>query len=348
MIVLMKNIFKYKSILAVALLATFASCNDDDDVTNTTRLEKPVITAAISSTSVTEGDEITVTLTSSKAISTAMEFKLDLLDTSTGNFRDFVSSGDETTITTGFGDIGHTITFPAYTTEYTFTITPEVDFNVEGSETLNFRFYGEGNARGMVSESSEFFTINVADYTSNDVGVRLVWDGSYADSFGTIVFPTYTGLNAQGVETEYEFAEWDFDVYVLDINSFEDVTGYAGATSAVPEESLVTADTPDGDYLIVADLYEPARAPIEPFTFNMHLDVTKFGTWSVSVPITAYNSDSPDSSSAGLDDGAMIIAVLTKAGTTYTLTDYTTNEVLAEGRKAQLLTTIKNKRIAKK
>ena len=338
----MKKLLGYKFFVAAMLAAGFASCENYDegeDDTFNTRLDKPVVTLSASSFTVTEGEDVEITLTSDKAITTPMEFKLEMLPGSTGGFRDFVAMGDETTITTGAGVIGYLITMPAYTTSYTFTISPEVDLFVEGTETFNFRLYGASNSAGNIAEGAENIMVTVNDFVSNDVGLKLVWDGNAPDAFGTIVDGEY--LDADG--DAHAIDDFDFDLYVINTVTFEDVTEYAGATGNSPEEVVISADAPDGEYYIIADLYDVGTAPAADFTFDMTLYASKFGVWDAQLPIDDFMTNHPTSAPSGLGDGLIIVAILTKTGTTYTLTDAETEELLASGRMAQLKNVVRGK-----
>ncbi len=338
----MKKSIGYKFFAATLLAAGFASCSNYDegeDDTFNTRADKPVVTVSATSFTATEGEDIEITLTANKALTVPMEFKLELLPGSTGDFRDFVASGEETSITTGAGPIGHLISMPAYATTYTFTISPEVDLEVEGTETFNFRIYSASNGVGLIGEGSENITVTVNDYVSNDVGMRLVWDGNYADSYGTIVDGEYLGTDGN----LHAIDDFDFDLYVISTTTFEDVTGYAGATGNSPEYVVVEESAPDGEYYVIADLYSWGTTPVEEFDFDMTLHASKFGVWDATLPISNFSSSHPTSAPAGLGDGYVIVAILNKTGTTYTLTDAQTEELLASGRMAQL----KNKLVGK-
>ena len=53
------------------------------------------------------------------------------------------------------------------------------------------------------------------------------------------------------------------------------------------------------------------------------------------MPLT-YFSDNAVSAPSGLNGGETLAAILTKSGTTYTLSDFNTGDVLASGKAAQL------------
>ncbi len=335
----MKKIFRNKFILAAAILGVMASCSEDDDVTLDTRSVKPVVSIDQTAFSLTEGESFTVVMTADKPTNTPMDFKLELVD-GNGSFRDFeVTNGTESDSDVGAGKIGYIVTMPAYATTYSFTVSPILDLDVEGTETYVFALTSAVNARGLVAEGSSTITATVADFTSDDVGVRLTWDGNTYNSFGNLVEGTYKTLNSSGQPTDASFTDYDFDLYIVNTATFDVIED--GATGDSPENSMLTADMPDGDYWLIADLYTKGPAPITPHTLNVSMQVAKFGHWSVTIPIGSYNNTHPVSAPAGLDGGETIVATITKAGTMYTLKNEE-GDVLAQGRMASLAKQLKS------
>ncbi len=342
----MKKIFRNKFMLAALVLGVMTSCTENDDATLDTRAIKPLVSIGSAAYSVTEGESFTVTLTSDKAINTTMDFKLELVD-GNGSFRDFVVEGvDETTPDEGAGFIGQIIVMPAYATTHTFTVTPIIDLDVEGTETFVFALTSARNSRGLVADGSGTITATVADYVSNDVGVELTWDGNTFNYFGNIVEGEYITLNANGEPTPAAFTDFDFDLYIISAASFDEVTEYAGATGNSPEMAVISEDLPDGDYLLIADLFEAGDEPVEPFVHNLSMKVSKFGNWSVTIPIPGYGSDHADSAPNGLDGGETIVATLTKTGTTYVLKNEA-GDVLAQGRMSAIANKFKSRKVRK-
>ncbi len=336
----MKKIFRYKFLLAAVALGTMVSCAEDDDVTEDTRAVKPVVSVDATSFSLTEGESFTINLTADRPISTKMDFKLELVD-GNGSFRDYIVEGaSETTPDEGAGIIGNTFSIPAYATTYAVTITPVIDLEVEGTETFVIALTSAVNARGLVAEGSGLITATVADYVSNDVGVRLIWDGNTTNYFGTISEGVFESTNTSGGIVETAFTAYDFDLYVFDAATFNEVTGMAGATGESPEMVTISADLPDGEYLLIADLYSAGATPNEPFTFDLKMQVSKFGQWSTTIDIPGYTNSHPTSAPDGLNGGETIVATLVKTGTTYVLEDEA-GAVLAQGRFANLVNQLK-------
>jgi len=332
-------IYKNKFSLGFAFLAAalaVVSCSDDDTLKDV-RGFKPTVKLNTVTASATEGEEITFTLTVDTPLNKDMDFKLELVDEeSTASFRDFTTSGEETDISGGGGygqgKIGYALVFPAYATTYSFTVTPTMDLEVEGNEVIKLLLRSSENSKGLVAAESRYITINVADDQSGDIAMELVWDGNTTDTFGTIHEGTYPIAGGEGL-----FADYDFDVYVFDEN-FDQVDDNQAATGDSPERlKLLTSDLVDGQYLVAVDLYEAGDAPLQPFTFDMNLQVAKLGTWSQKIPLE-FTSASPT--------GQVLAAILTKTGSTYTLAD-ANGAVLASGRQSSNFNTKLQLAIAK-
>ncbi len=329
----MRKYLKWGVALLCANLA-LVSCDDNEDTLSDVRGFKPTLTVTNVTTSGAEGDGVTFTITSDKAIAQPIDLKLEMLDDqSTASFRDFVGPGDETTIDDGGfgqGKIGYLFQFPAYATTATFTVNLASDLLLEGTENLVLNLRSGGNGNGIVAAGSETLTIAISDLVSNDIGISLDWAGNSYDTFGTLV--------------EGDFVDYDFDIYVFDAATFDEVSAYQGATSASPEMvTLANADLADGDYLIIADLYDVGDTPTVPVAIPVSMTISKFGVWSKTIALD-YMTDHATSAPGGLAGGEMVVAVLTKTGTTYTLSTED-GEILASGRISQLSNLVGKKRI---
>lgn len=332
--------YKIKTLFFLSLVfATLFSCDEDDRLEDV-RNKKPLVTVNKTIVTATEGEEITFTLTVDNALSNDMDFKLELIG-GTGSFRDYVTSGIETTIDEGgygLGYIGHKLVFPAFQKTATFTITPVIDLDVEGSETFQIRLASSGNGLGLVADNSSVINLTVNDLVSDDLGITLDWTQTYADQFGTLQLGTYTGADGK----QHDYADYDFDFYVFD-SVFNEVSGSAAATGSAPESAIIMGSSlPDGDYSIYADKFDNAPSnPSEVLLLPMTLTVSKLGTWSKVIPVTHYSSNSTVSAPNGLDGGEFLVANFSKAGSIYTLKDPDTDAVLAQGRLAQARAAIK-------
>lgn len=344
----MKKILKNKLILGVALLGVLSSCNynEDDDETLNTRLDKPVVTLNSTSFSAVEGEPVTITLTSNKAITTPMEFKLELVS-GTGSFREYEVDGDETYLDLGSGPIGHIITFPAYTTEYTFTITPTLDFDAESTETFNYRIYGSSNSAGNIAPGMENFTVEVANAVSDDFLTVFDWSEVYADAFGTLHDGEYTDDEGEA----HALCDFDFDLEIYDPSfSIYDVD-----YDNCPAQVAITADAPDGDYYVIASLWTvegPAvpggidlANPLSDFVFPVKITLGKPGAFSKEIDMTGLFSYR----AGGLDDGndaaQVPVAIVSKTGNTYVLRDFNDPDVIwGQGRFANTKSLFKGRK----
>ncbi|BCY28429.1 hypothetical protein [Flavobacterium okayamense] len=310
-----------------ALLGALVSCNDDEDAT-TQRTVKPVITAGIVDFTLTEGETVTINLTTDKAYQEDMDMKLELVG-GTGSFRDYVSSGDETIIDDGYGVIGHKITFPAYTTSMSFDISALIDLYAEGTEVFEFRLYSMGNSNGVVSPASEMITLTVNDFVSDNVGIQLEWGQTTADAFGTLHDGEYLGVD----DEMHPFTDWDFDFWIEN-SSGAVVDGFAAATGNHPEMSMLSASAPDDDYYVYVDLWSAGEDPVERFDHDLKINIGKYGTWFTTVNI-------PTSSDDVFSD---YVIGITKSGTTYTVFDaYDPGTIFASGRSVKRTRIEKNK-----
>lgn len=318
-------------LLAFASLALF-SC--DDDTLEDVRNAKPVISIDKNSITVSEGEEITFTATISQEIANPTDFKLEF-NGGGASFRDYEVFGfdelaaHETDISEGGfgkGSIGHVIVFPALTKTATFKIKIKKDALFEKQEVLNIIFKSTGNMLSTVDAASSKIQIVIKDLTNDAIGAELKWDQNTTDVFGTITEHTYTGVDNK----EHLYTDYDFDLYIFN-STFTDVSGFAGATSNSPEFAELSASRPDGTYYVYAELYIPPTgpahiAPLSPFQHKLRLDLSKYNVWGTNIDIPTTSDDF----------FADIVAVITKTGNTYVVTDYTTSEVLASGKAASL------------
>lgn len=320
------KIMNIKKMLMISIFAGILfSCNNDDSLEDV-RTGKPTVTVNPTSTTTTEGMSTTFTLTVDKPISSSMDFKIEVADGSAGSFRDFDCSVSgvpvvETTIDEGGfgqGKIGYILSFPAYASTFSFTITPKIDLLKEGNELLKLRLSSALNGNGLVAPSSEIINMNVADYVSNDVGVELIWDKK-TTIHGTIVDTPYVGTD----NLDHDTSMFDFDLYILD--SGGNPINFDGATSSNPEFVELSSTSPDGDYYVYFELYIPSSGfirPKVPFNQDVNVIISKYGVWSTTINVPMSTSDT----------FADAVAIITKTGNTYVVTDYLSGNILASGK----------------
>jgi len=321
----MKKIKLYNLALLFALGGVFTSCNDDDDATKE-RSVKPVISVVQNNFTVTEGEIVTINLTTDMPFKEAMGLKLELVG-GTGSFKDYVCSGDETTLDDGFGVIGHKLSFPAYSTSASFDITPVLDYLIEGTETLEFRLYGMGNSAGIVAD--ETITITVNNGTSDDVHVVVDWSQSFTNSHGNVEPGEYLGADGNG----HEYCDYDFDLEIFDgsFNYFD--VSY----ESCPEMVIIPSSAPDDFYFIVPSFWTNAgtAAPASRINFKVKVTVAKPGVWVNEMNIDDVWNSVQGGEVQGFPDAYILSHVLIKTGTTYVLEDENGNE-LASGRNSRV------------
>lgn len=328
-----------KSVLVASLLVGgFTSCEEEDDYSGV-RDPKSLVSVDTKAVTVVEGNTVTFTLTIDRPISKDIDFKLEYVS-GTGGFRDYESSGDETTLgESGFaqGSIGHKLIFPALATTATFTITPTVDLLTEGTERIKLRLLPGSNALGLVSADSEFIDLTISDFASNDVGLSLEWGQDTTDIHGTISPGEYLGIDGKF----HTYDLYDMDLLVFD-GAGNEYTGFAAATGAPVEKATFLSSNPDGDYFVFVDQFGSPlpnpnplldTRPKVPFNKKMKVSLSKYGTWSTIVEVP-FNSGSVYSDN---------VVYFTKVGNVYTVKDIVTNGVIVSGRHADVINKIRAK-----
>lgn len=309
----------FKYIVAVAALGFFASCEPDNDTTNA-RGVKPVVTAAVTSFTIAEGQTATVNLTVDTPYFRTMDFKLELVG-GTGSYKDYTSSGTETDVNDGMGIIGHKFSVPAYASTFSLDITPIVDYLPEGAETLIFRLYPMANSNGLVAANSETITVNVSNTVLNDVKTELKWATTY-NAHGNVEDILYAGVDG----TNHSLDAYDFDILIFGPQNI-----FTGATGAEPEYATIASTRPNGDFEIWIDLYDTPRRlaggtalgtgykPTSLLSLKPVLTVSKPGVWVKEIDLSnIWNSNTVPSVVPG-NDPSYYAGKVTKSGTTYTL-----------------------------
>ena len=334
----MKKI-KIFGFLALSIFSSLLiSCDEDDDYADT-RIPKAVVSVNSKAVTAVEGSAITFTLTIDKPISKDIDFKLEYVS-GTGGFRDYVSSGVETTLgESGFGQgiIGHKLVFPATATTATFTVTPVVDLFTEGTERVKLRLLPGSNGLGVIAADSEFIDVTINDFVSNNVGILLEWGQDTVDIHGTIFPGEYTGID----NLKHTYGLYDMDLFLED-SAGNEITGFASATGNPSEFNTLLSTVPNGDYFVYVDQYAaplPNANPLldtrpkVPFNKKMKVSLSKYGKWSTVVEI-------PFVSGA---NNSLNVVKIAKAGNVYTVTNLVTNGVIASGRGISIPKPIRDK-----
>lgn len=346
----MKNILNYKIIAIASCLGLLSSCNNDEN-TSYTQSVKSIVTTQQTSLTIAEGASASVTLNMDKPYKEASNLKIELVG-GTGSQDDFtvdytgVAPLDiETTVDDGWGLIGYKLSIPAYTSSFTFNINTVLDLLPEGTETLKLKISSAGNGNALVDPSSEYINVTITPTVSTDFVAKFDWSGSYKNYHGTTLLGEYKGVD----DKAHEFCGFDFDLEIYDAG----FNLYDASYSDCPEQiTLDGATTPDGDYIIVPSFWtRTVAAAAVPKTgeiiFPAILTMAKPGAFIHTVDMTGLFKYSLGGAAQSNPDAYVPVAVVTKTGTTYVLTDYNTSEVLAQGRMQSFINAIKNKKSKK-
>jgi hypothetical protein len=338
----MKNIFNYKFVAVVFSLGLLSSCNDEE--TSYENSVKSIVTTQQTTLTIAEGASAAVTLNLDKPYKEKCEIKIEIVG-GTGSNDDFDTDGKQTITDDGWGLLGYKLEIPAYATSFTFNINAILDFLPEGTETLKLKLSSAGNSNALIDSGSEFINVTINPVVSTDFVARFDWSGSSKDAHGTTLPGEYKGAD----DKLHEYCGFDFDLEIYD-GGFNLVDA---SYSSCPEEiTLDGATTPDGDYIIVPSFWTKAIAATAvpksgEIIYPAVLTMSKPGAFVHSVDMTGLFKYSVGGANEGNPDAYVPVAVVTKTGTSYVLTDYNTAEVLAQGRMKAFINAIKNKKSKK-
>lgn len=303
----MKNI-KTK-LLGLGLLLTM-SCNTDDhtgDSTRTASDAKATLNLNFSeSTIYNEGDENVLTYT----ISLDKPQIADIVA-----YVSFVSG----TATEGEDfNYSHSVTIPAYQMSGTGTISILKDIEFEDTETLTLKIGDDSFANADYTPQE--ITVQIGNFQENDLTIDLSWDGTF-----------------DGVDGATDFCDVDMDLELLDSGDNYIETSY----SDCPEQIIMSSTLPDDTYTLVVSLWTN-NGETTVVDIPANLSIYKVGSQ------TTYTGDLSSYfplADGGLDDGndnAFLEYTIVKSGTTFTVTDQNSNQVL-QGRSRNLSQEIKSK-----
>lgn len=321
----------YNLLGAFALIVGFSSCEEDD--TSYAAVDKPIVTTSATTFTVDEGTDLVIDLTSTKTYKSSMDFKLEVLGTSSAmDHDDFAVNLTPTEFESdGWGPEGYKIKFPANSLTHTFSLSAILDDVNEGTETIYLKLTTAGNHNGVISSTSEMLTVNIQNKPQTFLKLTFDWNQNF-DLGGTM-----TSL------CDYEY---DNDFYVFN-DAFSSIVAQA-ATADCPEVLEVDlGDFADGNYHIFQNVWDDGGLSGEGLpTFNVPVNVhysrggTTFAGTYVQDAANAVNSDfGSDPTGANL----MYVVSVTVSGDTFTLFDLTTSTTIGSGRMAQLKSILKNK-----
>lgn len=316
----------YFFIFLITSTFTFVACNED--VEDLGKKEKPVLSAnGPTEITVSEGDDAVLKFKLNKAINEPVQYRLVLLneESTATDQDDYIIPGCRSNdpscvaIEENGGPVGYIFEIPEYTTEYDVNIATFIDDLPEQEETLRLKVISNRTLLGTVDEL--FFTININNFASNDLNVRLNWSGTFTSG---------------GIDVENCALDMDLELY----DSAGDLLDFS--YSNCPESLILDTDTlPNGTYTLFASLWTTSGY-FENINIPANITFIK--------PGTAFNETYDLSSffpmqDGGLDDGnpnAGVEYTIVKSGTTYTITDANGTTVF-QGRNGKKIKTGRKK-----
>jgi hypothetical protein len=326
-----------KLFTAFVAFVSLTSCVKDEENYASTVADRPNVTISSTSYSVTEGEDVLVTMVADKPYRSSLEFNLEVLSGNTAVATDdFTVNVPETVFGSDpwNGIQGYLVEFPANTTSYTFSISTILDALPEGTENVRFRLTMAGNHNGNLAESSREFDVAIANGVQDELQLTFDWDQSF--DFGGTTF------------TLCDIA-YDNDFYIFDGAGLDT----AAATGDCPETfSMNLADYADGDYEIYQNLWDEnglSSAGITPaFSIPVKVHYLRGGSASLDGtytqdPLYALDSDAPaDPAGANL---VYVVTVRIQNGV-FTLLD--DNGTIASGRHAKAVKAFKSLQLKNK
>jgi len=326
----MKKINKYTHIvLATLSLGLFiVACNDD--VEDLGKKDKPVLTAnGPTAITVSEGSDAVLKFKLNKAISEPIQYRLVILnDESTATDQDdYVIPGCRSNdpscvaIEENGGPVGYVFEIPEFTTEYDVNVATIFDDFPEGVETLKLKVISNRTLLGVVDEL--YYTITINNSASNDLNIRLNWDGTFTEG---------------GVEIDNCDLDLDLELY----NAANTLIDFS--YSDCPEGLILDATTlPNGTYTLFASLWTTA-GHLEPVNIPAFITFIKPGT---AFSHTDNLSALFPMQLGGLNDGnpnAGIEYTIVKSGTTFTVTN-PGGTIVFQGRNASPIKSSRGKKL---
>jgi hypothetical protein len=304
-----------KFIVFSMIVTSFVSCvNDDTNVTPSN--EKPILNVTQTEFTVKRGETIEIPITISRAINDVIPVEIRTIEGDALPNIDF-EAGDGNLP----GDFGNPETsfisdIPATLTSFGIPLTALSPIVGGGNRTVELQLNSTGIKTGIFEGGAQSIFVTIEP--SDNLVVNLAWDAEYLGEDG---------------ET-YSFCDWDLDLEVYD--SADAIV--ANSYSDCPEQlTIESGGLPDGDYTIVPSYWAPASpAPVNFESIPALMTISKPGSFVQEFDLSGIWTDFEDGASTGNPNGYQFeIANLNIQGTTYTITDPVTGEVIVEGRTAE-------------
>ncbi|MGY0391808.1 hypothetical protein ACW5R3_04480 [Bizionia sp. KMM 8389] len=338
--------------LSALVLGSFSSCKDDDS-DYAFKTKSLVSIESVSTTSITEGESVTVTLTTDTPYKETLDFKLEMI--SGGDNTDYTVGDDPsdpsapTSLDDGLGSEGYLIQVPAYASSYTFQINAVLDLDIEGTEEYTFKLSSTRNGNGLMT-GGDIIKIDVDNYTDDNMGLRLSWDKNE-----TITYLKQNIIEATDNDTGETFTYTDDDEILsataslcssVDFDVFLDAAPVFAFTGDCPEYVVTgrnetnvrnTTVLADGTYGVYVDMwsfdlgFDDDESLIGSFAIPIEVEIAKTGQFKTSISYRDLYF-SYDDVSGILQDGAgeKLVAVVEVIGGLYTVYDKDGNLVAQE------------------
>lgn len=327
----MKKMNKYLGLGLLAGLLVMTSCEEDYINHKPANLKPMISNVGPTSFNLAEGETATIDIAISSPIAltgfvifrpTSGDAALSDFQVGNGSKIDYSDGTD--TYHTG-GPEGYVMEIPPYSETLSIPVEAIFDILPEGNETVTFEMQPYNNRELLVENGGAVtYTLNITNSISDDLDITMSWDGTYTDADGD----------------DQDLCDIDFDMELYDSSFTLIGTAYSGC----PENFYIPAGAlPDGDYYLLAQFYAMYGATFQSaMNFPVELTVTKIGQVQEVIDLsTMWNS-----TVGGFDEGNpdwFKMYVLNISGTTYTLTDADTSEILFQGKVANFLQNFKPK-----
>lgn len=198
----------------------------------------------------------------------------------------------------------HTVTIPAGSTSASGTITILEDDLIEENESVVISI-GTGNEANVASVSSETVTFNIGNLEVGELMAGLTWEAS----------ATTTTNSGEAIDAT-DLA--DLRLLLTEVPSNQDP--FDTADGAGFESITLDADTPDGEYYLIADFYA-AMDIIRDLDLTLKFDqagVINGDTYSFPAALTTANTE---------ECYFFIMAKVTKSGDSFTIENISESSV---------------------
>jgi hypothetical protein len=297
---LMKKYFYNKALIISLLLLGFYSCDTVDEV-ELARKAKPEVNLVQASVNVSENGTASVSIEADKASTSDMIFKLVQIDGTAERNVDYRFAEESAP---DYGSIGGRIVIPAYSTIGSTTIIGLTDFEVD-NKSAKFELRPMESMEGVVG-GSKILSLSIDDYIEDDLTVVLSWEVN--------------------VDTE-DACDQDLDLYLFDSSNTE----VSHSWFDCPEQVVLPASAPDGDYFVHIDYYAPNTVAVDPAVDPLYNTRYILTTGQVGVSSQSFSNSFSDSDTTnhylnwtayaqfGGDGLHLNVIQITKSGTNYTV-----------------------------